>query len=90
MAKGITGGKRRRKKKQGERNEKSESPDIHNAVADDKGYSDSSSSVLSEDLAQYMWDTLSAKGQPQLDPKEERSFSFASQEDCKSDTCISL
>lgn len=38
------GGKRRGKKRGG-RNEKSRSPDIHNAVADDKGYGDSSSSL---------------------------------------------
>lgn len=35
----------RGEEKRGGRNEKSRSPDIHNAVADDKGYGDSSSSL---------------------------------------------
>lgn len=42
-----TRGKRHRREGGGKRgggNEKSRSPDIHNAVADDKGYGDSSSS----------------------------------------------
>lgn len=44
-----TRGKRQRWKggeeKRGGRNEKNRSPDVYNAVADDKGYSDSSSSL---------------------------------------------
>lgn len=44
-----TRGKRQRweggEEKRGGRNEKSRSPDIHNAVADDKGYGDSSTSL---------------------------------------------
>lgn len=38
-------GGREEKKKRGGRNEKSRSSDIHNAVVDDKGYGDSSSSL---------------------------------------------